>query len=321
MKTNALVFSAVLLLVLASAGMGWRASRAASAADVEYAALIGARTAQDADRRRLEEQLATAGVRRGELQAALTRARAPEKPPLPIVAAPGGVAGKNAATAPAMPSPQELMAHDPKLQALYLESRRAAFATTYGPFLVTRALTAEQTAKLTDARMKFHAQELDLQGVMLDQKLLAADPAVAELRQRADDDLRMAYIAVLGQAGYEDLRRYESTLPAREMVERFAGAAALGDVPLNAQQAEQLTQVMAAAAGDLRPGRSIDPSRIDWAAVDAQAKGVLSPAQLALFQRIEPVGGGPSRWMAQLNRAMQQAQARSATSAGSAPPK
>jgi hypothetical protein len=65
-----------------------------------------------------------------------------------------------------------------------------------------------------------------------------------------------------------------------------------------------------------RAGGRVDPSRIDWAAVDGQAQHVLSPVQLALFQRIEPVGGGPSRWMAQFNRAMQEAQQRSSAAAG-----
>jgi hypothetical protein len=40
---------------------------------------------------------------------------------------------------------------------------------------------------------------------------------------------------------------------------------------------------------------------------------VLSPDQLSLFKRIEPIGGGQSRWMAQFDRAMQEAQKSLAT--------
>jgi len=104
--------------------------------------------------------------------------------------------------------------------------------------------------------------------------------------------------AQFGRLGIEDER-----LPSDA-----EGAAALGDVPLTPEQAEQLTQIIAGAAGkDPRGNGRIEAITVDWAAVDARAQSVLSPAQLALFQRIEPVGGGPSRWIARLSQALQAA--------------
>jgi hypothetical protein len=304
-----LILSSTLVIVLASLTIGWRAAQAVRAVETERAALAAAQAAQVAERRKLEQRLETQGRERDELQATLAATRTPAKP---MAAKPGSGSsdgGKNAAPGAGAPNLNELMARDPKLQSLYLASRRAAFATSYGPFLASRGLTPEQEAKLLDARMKAHEQDMDLRNIMTEQKLSLQDPAVMEMRQRTGAELQAAMVAVLGEAGYAEFQRYDGTLPAREMAERFAGAAAIGDVPITAQQAEQLTQIMATAAG-VQPGRGIDPTRIDWAAVDAQAARVLSPVQLALFRRIEPVGGGASRWGVQLNRALQEARAR-----------
>lgn len=59
--------------------------------------------------------------------------------------------------------------------------------------------------------------------------------------------------------------------------------------------------------GGSRRGGAIDPGRIEWALVDAQAQAVLTPAQLSPFQQIEPVGGGQSRWMARFQAAFDRA--------------
>jgi hypothetical protein len=146
-----------------------------------------------------------------------------------------------------------------------------------------------------------------LDAVMLEQSLQPNDPVIQSLRKRADDDLQARLADALGDAGADELKHYERTLPARSMAERFAGAAALGDVPLTLQQAEQLTQIMAGAAEASPGGGKIDPSTIDWVKVDTQAQTVLSPAQLALFQLIEPIGGGTSRWLSRLNQTIREA--------------
>ena len=80
-------------------------------------------------------------------------------------------------------------------------------------------------------------------------------------------------------------------------------SAALRQVPGDTHRAQDVAQVVFTT---LARGR-IDPSSTDWSVVDHRAASVLSPQQLSLFKRIEPIGGGQSRWMAQFDRAMQEA--------------
>jgi hypothetical protein len=300
MKTKIILLGATLVVVGISILVGWRALRTTRLAETERAALLAAHATRETEIRRLEKRLETATQERTELETTLAAARA--------AAIPTKVAtGKDGTSAPGPRNPAELLASDPKLQAMSIAAKRAEIATTYGPYILAHALTDEQVKKFTEAKVKWFEQTQDLDAVMLEQKLPRDDSGVQALRKRADDELQAAVSETLGELASAELKNYESTLPMRAMVERFAGAAALGDVPLTLQQAEQLTQIMAGAAGQSRGGGRIDPRSIDWSAVDTKAQSVLSPEQLSLFQRIEPVGGGPSRWMARLNQAMQEA--------------
>jgi hypothetical protein len=47
---------------------------------------------------------------------------------------------------------------------------------------------------------------------------------------------------------------------------------------------------------------------------------MLLPAQFALFTQVEPIGGGPSGWMAQLQRTIEAARQSKTTTAPAKPP-
>jgi hypothetical protein len=284
----------VALLAVAAGGVFWRFHRATEESRAEQAA----RRAQHTE---LAEKLA-----RAETAAiAAERARAEF--------AASSIAGRSASAVPAAPpaaAPRpphsvDILASDPKLQLMARAAQRAQFETAYGPFFRSLQLSPAQIAQLGEAWTKSDEQQQDLRAIVRERKLRPDDPSVAQLLQEAADELRTAQIAVLGEGGYDRLQDYERTLPARAIIERFAGALALADRPLTAAQAESLTQAVAASASS--SGRRIDPTTIDWAFVDQQAQGVLSSEQFALFRRIEPVGGGSSRWMIQFERAINDA--------------
>ncbi len=283
------------LVTLGAAFLTWRAARAAAGAESEIAALRAERARAEKSWRELQAKLEAAETQRRELEGALADLRV------------APLAKKDVAAAkPANVNLTEAILRDPKLQALQLESVRAQFRARYGPLLQRLNLTEAQIAKLTEARVKSVAAGMDLQAVMNQQKLAGNDPVIQKLRREAEDELRTAQTEALGADGFAELKDYDRTMPARETVNHLAGAAALNGVPLTADQAERLTAILAAAGKSGRNG--VNLSNIDWAAVDLQAQGVLSAAQLALFQQTEPIGGGASRWSARLNKEMEKAQ-------------
>lgn len=304
MKTRNFLLGVSLLACALSGTLAWRAHVTARAASAERERLVAERAKAEARRHARERASAELADSLAKAEAALAAAKAQK-------------ARTSPATKPTEPpkgnasfDPSELMAKDPKLQAMSIAAKRARFETVYGPLLRALRLTPVQVARLGEARAKFDELQQDMTMVMSDKGLGPRDPAVVRLRQQAADELRAAQLEILGVEGVSKLEAYEGTLPARAITERFAGAMAVADRPMTAEQAERLTQIMA-EAGSLAPGTTrLDPASIQWATVDRRAAEVLSPEQFSLFKRIEPIGGGASRWIAQFNRALQDAQAK-----------
>jgi hypothetical protein len=310
MSTRTLLLAFAGLIVAGSTGWIWRTVKTVHANEAALIPVVAKRAAVEAEMRRLAAQAQALEKEQAELQAALDAMRE-TKPLAPGTSASAPVPGKSAG----MPGPDvkamagELIERDPALQVLMLASRRVSLATIYGPLFRALNLTPAQSEKFCDVVARSLEQAQDLVAVMRAQGLSPTDPAVIKLRQQAESELRAAQSELLGADGYAALQNYERVRDARSVVERFAGAAALADAALSAQQAERLIATIAGADQAYQAGGKADPRKIDWTVVDARAAEVLSPAQLALFRRIEPLGGGPSRWMSQLSRQMDAARA------------
>jgi hypothetical protein len=295
--TAALVGSAIAVIV------AWRAAAATEAAEAARAASVAAHARTETDLVRLNEAAAAIERARSEAQAELA-ARQTMKQGASMKRPANG--GTPPTPRPAALHPSEAIARDPKLQVMQLASERARFETTYGPLLKKLRLTADQITTLRDAHVRAEEQKGDIAAIARQQTLKPDDPVLVKLSREANNDLREVQMQVLGSENFEALQGYLQTLPARAIVERFAGAMAIADKPVTAEQAERLTEIVAAASGPLSNGRT-DSSATDWSVVDEHAASVLSPEQLALFKRIEPIGGGQSRWMANFDRAMKEA--------------
>ena len=97
--------------------------------------------------------------------------------------------------------------------------------------------------------------------------------------------------------------QYIRTLPLHNILVRgLAGAAALEGIPLTAHQGVQLLQAAIGVSGrtDGAKGEQMVQA-IDWAALDALARHILSPAQFALFTTVAPPSGFSSRWKYQVD--------------------
>ena len=80
--------------------------------------------------------------------------------------------------------------------------------------------------------------------------------------------------------------------------------------PLTTQEAEEMTQIVIGASVRVPPSGWVVSNSTDWDAVDARARGVLTPEQFALFKIIEPhaaLDGMGSRFSARLHRLSDQA--------------
>jgi hypothetical protein len=281
-------------------GVAWRLRRVVDGKGVAIAELHAKQTALGASLQKRQADIAKNETLRAELQAAVAKL----KPATPVAS--------KEAPPPRMlnltSSPMEMIAKDPKLQVLYLASKRASVAASYGPLFRKLGLSPEQIDRLAVAMTKAEELKQDAAAIQRDRKLPADEPGLVALRQQATDELAATQLAVLGADGAEQLRQYQRTMPARAIVDRLAGAAVLAGLSLTANQADQLTQAMAHASSTYQGSTApADMARVDWDAVDAHAAKFLSPEQLALFKRIEPPGGGVSRWNARFDRMMEQA--------------
>jgi hypothetical protein len=181
---------------------------------------------------------------------------------------------------------------DPKLQLLRMAAKRAELSAIYGPFCRARGLTAAQASRLLDALAQHETRVQDIETVGRAQRLRSNDPALSAQREAAVADLRAAEFEILGDGGSAALRAYERTLPLCEYVGALAGVAVLSGMPFTAEQADELTLVLAQANPRYAKNGKVELNGVDWSAADVAARAVLSPEQWAMFTRVNlPITG------------------------------
>jgi hypothetical protein len=272
--------------------LAWSFHRETRASDSARRALHARQPRLLVQLQRWKGQLAQAKQRGGELQASLVDIEAKR------TAAPA-----SQAATPTMHFTDRLK-NDPAVQVHYFEMRRAELAVSYGPLIRALELTSEQAEKLLTATIEFESSELDARSIRDVEKGKAGSSAAIEaMRKKAKAELEAAQLATLGSERFQQLQDYERSRPARDMVGLFAGAAAVAGVPVTREQAEQLTQAVAEASAGFRAGGKVEVAQIEWAAVDAGAAALLSPAQLQLLARTDLT----QRWTMAAHAALQAA--------------
>ncbi len=307
-RTTIIVVATV--VVAGALGVVWTASQARRDTESSVVELARKNDAVIREVQSLQSRLASIESDRATLQAKLT-----ERPKVPAAAS---TSGGQAPVAAGRPNPMEVIMQDPKLQNSFFAAQRATLATRYGPLFRRLGLNPAQIGQFEDIMIKREETEMDLMAAAQAQHLPPDSPELATLRKQSEDETTAAAAALLGPADYAQWQGYERTAGVRGVVQNFAGAAVLEAMPLTAQQADQLTQILAETSARYGNGGNADYNDIDWTTADRRLAGVLSEAQLKLFQQIEPLGGGPSRFGARLGIAF--GQAMKADGAGSAAP-
>jgi hypothetical protein len=295
MSARSILLLGCVAIVVGAAFIAWRAHGTLGKSEAALATAHADQSRLAADESRARAKLAAAENERAARRAELDALRAAQRATAPVVAQ---------KPPPGPPNPMDRLQNDPKLQVRFLAAQRTRLARTYGPFLRMAGLSAADAQKFSDLMVRRLEKNMDLDAVARDRGLPRNAPEIVALQREAAQEFDRDQQALLGPAGYAQFKDYERATPAREIVERFVGAAVINDVPMTWPQAEQFTRVIAEASPAFQAGKSASMPTIDWPQVDARAANVLSPAQLALFQRIEPIGGGASRWSSQLQQAM-----------------
>lgn len=116
----------------------------------------------------------------------------------------------------------------------------------------------------------------DLGAIAVTDGMDPSDATIVALAEEEEDEFCAAQIALLGKAGFEQLRQFEDLQSLQNQVEFSVGfGAGFPPAPLTCAQRRQLATVLANASDGLA-GRLT----IDWNAVLPQAQGILSGPQL-----------------------------------------
>jgi hypothetical protein len=241
------------------------------------AAATQQRAAINAGLQRWNTRMAEAARQRTALQAELAKL---EKTKAPATADP----------AARPPSIAEQLQTNPTAQISALAHKRAHVLATYGAFFRKLGLSGEQIARFQDIVLRKKERIMDLQAIMGQQGLTWRDQAIDKLRRDGEAEYASAQRALLGDDALRKLEDYEHTSWLREMMIGWAGGAVVvAREPFTPDQAEQLVQIMANASPNYRHGYDAmthEPGY--WAAVEAEARKILTPGQFNYFTTMEP---------------------------------
>ena len=290
----------MVLATLLFAGIAGREHQAREQASVQLASLEKKRAEALDHIQRLHIATTAAEKDDDELRLALERVKSAHST---------GVLPPNKGGSGAPLTQLDAIARSPELQAKYFATRRRDIMNAYGPLVRRLGLTPDQASRFYDQLMGFDQVSQDLVMAARIQDVSLDDPALAKLKQEAWSQLKIQQAELLGPAAEEDVHQFNRTLGARAIVVKFLGVAAYFGVPLSPEQANQMTQTIADANLKYQKGGDSDLTQVDWTLADEKLRAVLTSAQLALFQRNDPVAGGASRWTSSLTRAITDAKA------------
>ncbi len=190
---------------------------------------------------------------------------------------------------------------NPDYARVYVEKYRAELLLKYAPLYRALNLSPDKVSQFESALADCMQAEIDIWAAASTQGLetvrdSAANTAVARMTSdplvQRDEKLK----AVLGDVGFAEFQQFDlpTAQGAREMVQSLASNLYASETPVTALQGEQLVQIIARNTQIVRTPMASDGRspmfrhvpQTDWAAVGAQAQGVLSPPQLAVLQNV-----------------------------------
>jgi hypothetical protein len=205
----------------------------------------------------------------------------------------------------------DLLMQKADLQVLYFTAQKASLGSTYGPLFRALKLSPAQMERLEQLILLREQSAFDVGGAVPEvsrsiagrRSSLGPDPttisageyhaspnpsgdelSAAQLLKRNADSFHAEAAAVLGDEGFSRLEQFERALPVEPLANAVVGALASGDSPASVEQSDQLLQILAEASVPYQKGKTARQNSIDWKQARSRAAGVLTPAQMTLFQ-------------------------------------
>jgi hypothetical protein len=231
----------------------------------------------DAEIAKTRDYLATRIHKAEEMQVALQQAQHQKVPTAKTLAE---------SKAPAQPRRDmaDLMETNPSLRALFRQSFRANLGLQFQPFYDRAHLSPEQIEKFESLMTDAEQDKIDLRAAAKTQGLATNDPSLAKMRQQAYEKLQSAQKEILGDAGYQELQRYDRLQPLLGFTTSFGSLVAQTGNPLTASQCDLLLDVLSNASSQYQSGGRADLTTIDSKHVLQQAELILTPIQFAALQ-------------------------------------
>lgn len=282
MSTTTAILGAIAAIAIGVAVYQTRAAHEATA----MSATTGAE--RDALRNRLhdlQDRMAQNAQKSTALQAEVQQLRADRST---AAANPGPDAARAAAIAAQRKTADEKARLDQI--AKEVERRRAIriqqFDTTYSPLYRQLGLSPAQQAQFKALTLEYwdrrndFAREYPASMPTNDPRFAAA--ALALSQEAAKTKALMA--GAFGDEAVAKIGHFEETIQARPVVAQLADALFYSDTPLAVPQAEQIVDLVAANARNSRG--TVDLGSMDATQVLEQARGTLSPVQLAALRQV-----------------------------------
>ena len=192
------------------------------------------------------------------------------------------VIGQQAALAEKGQKPTEVnwtLSQNPEVRAALSTWMKSAFDATQGAFYRSAGLTLQQISSLQDLLLQ---QNINLGSATV--TLRPKDVPLSAIYDSIHD--------VLGDTAYQQFQQYQRTQLVRTIAVGLAGAVYNTDTPLSAQQADQLTQILANNSPSYLQGGTALPNSVNWNAALTQAQYFLTPQQLAALKNEAAILGG-----------------------------
>ncbi len=181
----------------------------------------------------------------------------------------------------------------------WLDQFRAGIGLRFGPLYRALGLSAAQIAKFEVVLTEGQQGLVDVWTEASGQGLRSAGDsstatAVARLTSEPLKIMEDGLKALLGDAGFARYQQFDKVGGSRNLIMELAGGLYYSETPLTGAQGEALAGLIAANTTTVKTPMASDGQKpmftldevTDWAAVVKQAPGVLSAAQVAVFQRL-----------------------------------
>jgi len=187
--------------------------------------------------------------------------------------------GKPAVSPP--PAPDDALARGEKFLAAHPGSRdlirqqvNANLDARYGALF--------KALNLSPAQLDAFRRIMDAAAQPMNLMVPAGQYALSPSAEHLSEDQKNAQLQdLLGPQGFQQYLDATRLAPLRGLVAQLAAASYYTPTPLTADQGAQLQSLLAAQSSTYADGGVANPGSVDWNQAMTQAKGILSPSQLA----------------------------------------